>query len=137
MSLNSFVLAGRLRFPGVFGFYESFQAGEAGVPEAAILFQPGIYGTERLRIELVNAKAAFAVLANQVRAAEKAQVAGDGRAGDGKGAGDLSGRLAAAAQEVENGAASGIGQGLEGGLGGYWPCGSEPRICNRMVTHYV
>ena len=35
----------------------------------------------------------------------------------GKGFGDLSGGLAAAAEEIEDGAAGGIGEGLEGGFG--------------------
>ena len=132
--LNLF--AGRLRFPRVFGFYESFQAGEAGGPEAAILFEPGIYSTERLWIQLVNAEAAFSVFPDQVGTAQQAQVPGDSRAGDGKGASDLAGGLASAAQEIENGAASGIGEGLECGLGDCPRC-SAGQICNRTVTHNV
>jgi len=110
----------------VLGFDEGFQAGEIAGPEGAILRDPGIDGAEGFGIELVDTVASGAVLANQMRAAEQAQMFGDGRAGDGKSAGDLSGGLAAAAQQIEHRAASGIGESLEGGLG---------RICNRTVTH--
>jgi hypothetical protein len=75
-----------------------------------------------------------------VGAAQQAQVLGDGRAGDGKGFGNLPGRLAAAAQEIEDGPACGIGQGLECGFrgSGFGASGLrplQPEICNRTVTH--
>ena len=50
----------------------------------------------------------------------------DGGTGNGESSGDFSGGLAAPAQEIEDGAAGGVGEGLEGGFGG---------ICNRSVTH--
>ena len=90
------------------------------------MVQPGVDGTERFGIKLVNAVAAFAVFPHQVGAAQQAQVFGDGGAGNREGLGDFSGGLAAAAQEVEDGAAGGIGEGLESRTGG---------ICNRTVTH--
>ena len=108
-------------FFGVFGFYKGFETRQVSAPEAAVVVEPFIYGAERLGIELVDAVAAFAVLVNQVRATKKAQVFGDGGTGDGKGSGDFSGGLAAAAEKVEDGAAGGIGQGLEGRF---------RRICN-------
>jgi hypothetical protein len=61
-----------------------------------------------------------------VGAAQEAQVFGNGGTGKGKGLGDFSGGLAASAQEVEDGAAGGVGERLECRLGG---------ICNRTVTH--
>jgi hypothetical protein len=70
------------------------------------------------------------MFADQVGAAQETQMLGDGRPGDGKGSGDLSRGLAAAAEEVEHGAARRIGEGLERGLGG-----SGRGICNRTVTH--
>ena len=112
----------------MFGFDELFQAGEIDVPEVAVLVEPVIYGAERFGIELVDAVAALAVLAHEVRAAQQAQVFGNRRTGDGKGAGDFSGRLAAPPQKVEDGTPSGIGQSLERSFGG---------ICNRTVTHNV
>jgi hypothetical protein len=145
---SSFESAGTLHFPRMLGFYECFQAIQAGTPETAVLFEPRVYRTQRLGVQPINAQAAFAMLADEMCAAQQAQVLGDGRAGDGKGARDLSGRLAAAAQEIENGAAGGIGQGLERGLGrssagrsgfrGSWTRGARlrrPVICNRTVTH--
>ena len=90
-----------MRFPGVLGFDEDFQIGQAGAPEAAVLLDPGVDGAERLGIEFVNAVTAFAMFADQVGAAQQAQVLGDGRARDREGFGDLSGRLAAAEYVTE------------------------------------
>jgi hypothetical protein len=69
----------------------------------------------------------FPMLLNQMRAAQQAQVFGDGRTGDGKSSGNFPGGLAAAAKKIEDSAASGIGQGFKGPRG--------QRICNRTVTH--
>jgi hypothetical protein len=100
-------------FLRVFGLDKSFQIGEAHGPEVSILIEPGIDGAERFRIELVDAMAALAVLLNQMSAAQQAQVFGDGGPGNGKGLGDFSGRLAAAAQKIKHRAAGGVGEGLE------------------------
>jgi hypothetical protein len=123
-------VGGGLGFSGVLGFDEILQVREAGAPEGSVLLDPVVDGAERFGIEFVDAVATLAMFADQVGAAEEAQVLGDGGAGDGKGSGDLSGGLAAAAKEVEDGTASGIGQGMEGGFLG-WGGG----ICNRTVTH--
>jgi len=122
---SRFRFARDLRLARVFGFDERFQIVEAGRPEDAVLLDPGIDGAKRLRIQLINPIAAFAVFADQMGAAEKSQVLGDGRAGDGKGFGDLSSGLAAATEKIEDGATGGVGEGLEGGFG---PLGSG--ICN-------
>jgi len=114
----------------VLGLDECFQIGEVGAPEAAVLFDPVVDGAQRLRVEVVDAVAAFAVLANEVGATEQAQVLRNRGPGDGKGVGDLSRGLAAKAKQVEHGAAGGIGEGLEGGL----HCLAWG-ICNRSVTH--
>jgi hypothetical protein len=110
----------------VFRFYESLQVREIEIPESAVLIEPGIDGAERFGIELIDAVTALALLSNQMRATEQSQVLGDGWAGDGKGLGNVSGGLASPAQKVEDGAAGGIGERLERGLG---------RICNRTVPH--
>ena len=130
-----FGFAGNLRFPRMFGFHECFQAGKAGRPEAAVLLEPVVYGTQRFRIQVVNAQPSFAVFADEVGAAEEAQMFRNCRARDRKGSRNLSRGLATAAQQVENGAAGGIRKSLEGGLG---CAGDRPlrfRICNRTVTH--
>jgi len=114
----------------MFGFDEGFQVVQAGGPEGAVLLDPGVDGAQGFGIELINPMAAFAVFADEVSAAQQAQVFGDGGAGDRESSGDLSGGLAAAAEKVEDGAAGGIGEGLEGGFG-VAGCG----ICNRTVTH--
>jgi hypothetical protein len=127
---SRFRFAGGLRLPGVFGFDESFQIVEAGGPENPVLPDPGIDGTQRFRVEFVNTVATFAMFADQVGAAQQAQVFGNGWAGNREGFGDLSGGLAAAAQEIEDGAAGGVGERMEGGFGAL-----EAGICNRSVPH--
>jgi hypothetical protein len=79
---------------------------------------------------LVDAMTAFAMLANQVGAAKQAQVFGDGGTRNGKRAGNLASRLAAAAKKIKDGAARGIGKGLKREFRV-----SSRRICNRTVTH--
>jgi len=83
---------------------------------------------KRLGIELVIAVAADVVLANQAGAAEEAKMFGDGGAGDGKGAGDLAGGLVSLAEQVEDGAAGGVGEGAENGVRG---------MGNGTVSHNV
>ena len=70
--------------------------------------------------------AAFPSLLDQMRAQQQAEMLRDCRTGNRKCAGDLAGGLASAAQQVKDGTACEIGEGLKGGFG---------RICNRMVTH--
>src|ERR1700689_5473850 len=111
-------VCGRIASPARIRFDERFQVVETGGPEVAVLADPGVDGAQGLRIKLVDTVAAFAVFANQVRAAQQAQVLGNGGTRDRESVGDLPRRLAAAAEEVEDGAARGIGQGLERGLGG-------------------
>jgi hypothetical protein len=94
------------------------------------LLDPGVDGAKWLRVELVNAVAAFAVFTYQVGSAKKAKMLRDRRARDREDFGNLSCGLAAAAQQIQDGAARGIGESLEGGLGV-----SGRRICNRTVTH--
>ena len=60
---------------------------------------------------MIDAVTAFAVFVDQMGTAEKAQVLGNGGAGDGKGLGNFTGRLAAAAEQIEDGTAGGVGQG--------------------------
>jgi hypothetical protein len=127
---SRFRFAGGLHLPGVFGFDEGFQVIQAGGPEDAVLLDPGVDGAQRFGIEFVDAVAAFAVFANQVSAAQEAQVLGDGWTRDRESFGNLSGGLAAAAQKVKDGAAGRVGKGLERGFG---LLGAG--ICNRSVPH--
>jgi hypothetical protein len=94
--------------PVVLGFHERFQAVEICCPKDAVLLDPGVDGAERLRVEFVDPIAAFAVFADKMGAAEKAQVLGDGGTGYGKGFRNLPGGLAAAAKEIQDRAAGGI-----------------------------
>lgn len=127
----SFGLAGvNFQFPCVLGFHKRFQIVQARGPELAVLLDPGVDGAQRFRIELIHTMAAFPVLAHQVSTAQQTQVLRDGRAGNRKCAGDLSRRLRATSQEIENGAAGRIGESLKGGF--VMP---GRRICNRTVTH--
>src|SRR5579863_4572572 len=114
----------------MFGFDEGFQVVQACSPEDSVLLDPGIDGAQRFRIELVDAMAPFAVLADEVGAAKQAQVLGYCGAGDRERSGDLAGRLAATPEEIKNGAACRIRQCLEGGF-----LVASCRICNRLVTH--
>jgi hypothetical protein len=105
-----------LCFFGVFSFDKRFQVCETGGPELPVLLDPGVYGAERFRIEMVNAVAAFSVLAYQMRVTKKTEMLGNRRPGNGKGIGDLSCRLAATAQKIQNSAASGVGERLKSGF---------------------
>jgi hypothetical protein len=117
-------------FPGILGFYERFQVVQARGPEHAVLLNPGINGAERLRIELIDTMATFPMLAHEMSPPQQTQMLRDGWAGNRKRAGDLSCGLRATAQEIEDGAAGGIGESLESGL-----VGPGRRIRNRTVTH--
>src|SRR5215467_9814135 len=135
-SRNSFGFAGggfrRFSLPCMLGFDERFQVVQAGGPEDSVLLDPGIDGAQRLGIEFIHAVPAFAMLAHQMSTAEEAQVLRDRRTGNGKGAGDLPCGLRTTAEEIEDGAAGGIGKSLEGSL-----AGPGRGICNRSVTHNV
>src|SRR6266567_2024725 len=49
---TSFWSAGGVRLPGVLFFHKSFQVGQTGAPEAAILLDPGVDGAERFGVQL-------------------------------------------------------------------------------------
>lgn len=108
------------------GLDEGFEVGELVRPEKAVVLEPMIDGAEALRVETVKAVAADALFVDEMGVAEQAEVLGDGRAGDWEGASDLSRGLMALAKEVEDGAARGIGEGAEDGIG---------RMGNRVVSH--
>ena len=78
---------------GVLGFDKTLQVSKAYLPESAVFVQPGIDGAERFGIELVDTVAAFAMFPHQVRAAQKAQMFGDGGAGNGESSGNVTGGL--------------------------------------------
>ncbi|MGB9402069.1 MAG: hypothetical protein WCA98_00920 [Candidatus Acidiferrales bacterium] len=96
------------------------------MPENSIVVEPGIDGFEWSGIQLIQTVAALAALLHEMGAAKEAQVFRNGRARNGKGLGDAAGGKASAAQEVEHGAAGGIGESAEGAPG---------RIGSRTVTH--
>lgn len=112
--------------PRLGGLEEGFEVGELVRPEKAVVLEPTIDGAEGLRVETVKAVAADALFVDEMGVAEQAEVLGDGRAGDWEGASDLSRGLMALAKEVEDGAAGGIGEGAEDGIG---------RMGNRVVSH--
>lgn len=110
----------------VFAFHKGFEAGGLGDPEGTVLVEPGIDGGEGLRVEAIEAMASVAILNDEMSAAEDAEMPGDGRARNGKGCGDLPGRLAAAAEKIEDGTAGRVGEGCKGRRNG---------MRNRTVTH--
>jgi len=71
---------------------------------------------ERLRVEAIETVAADAMFADKAGTAEQAQVFRDGGSGNGKRASNPSGGLVALAEEVEDGAAGGVGEGAEDGV---------------------
>ncbi|MGA8431906.1 MAG: hypothetical protein WB729_18925 [Candidatus Sulfotelmatobacter sp.] len=93
----------------MFRFYERLEAGQIGTPEAAIVFEPGIYSAKRFGVELIDAVAAFAVFENQLRAAQKTEMLRDSWTRNRKSLGNMPSRLTATAKQVENGAPCGIG----------------------------
>ena len=111
-------------------FDECFKAVKASRPENTVLINPGVDRAQRFGIELVDAVSTFAMLADEVSPAQQAEMLGNRRTRDRESAGDLSGGLGTATEKIQNGAAGGIGEGLEGGLA---DLGSG--ICNRTVTH--
>lgn len=119
-------------FLGIFRFDERLEIVEAHGPEAAVLLEPGVDSAQRFWIEVIDPMAPLAMLADEMRAAQQPQVTGDGRSRYRKCLSDRSGGLAATPQQIEDGAAGGIGDGLERGV-----LGLEGRICNRMVPHNV
>src|SRR5215471_5379076 len=93
----------------IFRFDKRFQIRQAGAPEVAIVFEPVVDSFEGHGIQLIHAVASFTMLLDEVRAAQQAQMLANGRAGDRKGASDLSGGLTSLAQQVKYSAARGIG----------------------------
>ena len=85
-----------------------------------------VHGAERLGVEGVVAVPANAMFADKPSAAKKTEMLGDGRAGDGKGTGDLSGGLMAVAEEVQDSTAGRVSESAEDGVGG---------MCNGAVSH--
>jgi len=63
----------------VLSFDKSLQVGQAGLPEDAILFQPGIHSFQRFRVELVKTVATFPTFLHQMSATKQSQMFGDGR----------------------------------------------------------
>ncbi len=114
----------------LFGFNEGFQTVQTGFPEDSILLNPGVDCAQRLRVELVNAIASFAVFTNKVSSPKQTQVFGNCGTRNRKCIGDLSGGLAAEAEKIEDGSPSRIGECLESSL-----LDSRIVICNRSVTH--
>lgn len=108
------------------GLDEILEARELGVPERAVVFQPAVDFAQRLRIEIVETMSSGAVFADQAGLTKEAKMLGDGRPGNREGAGDLTGGSAALTQEVQDGAAGGIGESAEDRVA---------RMRSRMVSH--
>ena len=121
--LSLFVLA---RLAGVLVFYKSLQIGEIDLPEAAILFKPEINCLERCGIKLIETVTSATMFDHQARLAQMSKVLGNCRTRNWKGICDVPRGLFAAAEEVQDSAAGGIGERMES---------SCRRICNRTVPH--
>jgi hypothetical protein len=101
---------------GVLGFNKRFQVREVDLPEVAVLIEPGIDGSKRFGVELIDAMAAFAMLLHQMRAPKQTQVFGNGRTRDWKRSGNFSRRLAASPEQIQDSSTGRIGQRLKSGL---------------------
>jgi hypothetical protein len=106
-------MMGRLGFASVLGFYKGFEICQIAGPESAVLLDPGVDGTKRFGTEFVDPVPAFAVFTDQMGAAQQAQMLGDRGTRYRECFRDLTGGLAAEAQEIQNGAAGWIRKGLE------------------------
>jgi hypothetical protein len=120
-----FPCSGRSLF-GVFRFDKGFEAGEARLPKCPVLVEPGVDGAKRPGIELVDPVAALAALLDEASSSQQAKMFGNSRTGNREGPSNATSGEAAAAEQIEDGAARGVGEGAEDGL-----C----RMCNRTVTH--
>jgi hypothetical protein len=113
-------------FFGVLGFYKRLQVGQTGLPEDAILLQPGIDRFQRFRIELVEAVSALAPFLHQMGTAQQSQVFRDGRPRNRKRPRNLSGRLSSLPQEIKHSPSGRIREYLKSRFRG---------IRNRTVSH--
>ena len=92
------------------------------------MIEPGIHDAKWPGVEAVNAVAAVAAFFDEAGAPQQAQMFGNGGTGNRKGRGDAAGGKAALAQQIEYGAARGIGKCPENNL---------HKMCNHMVTHHA
>ena len=90
------------------------------------MIQPGIHDAKWPGVEAVNAFATVAGFFDKACAPQQPQMLGNGGTGNRKGLGDATGGKTASAQQIEHGAAGGIGERAKNSLG---------RMCNRKVTH--
>ena len=94
-------------------FEQVLQAVEIGLPELLVEGEPVLRGLERLGVEADHAAGAAALALDEGGALEDVEVLGDGGEGDGVGLGELADGLLAADDVAEEGAAGGIGEGVE------------------------
>ena len=92
------------------------------------MIEPGIHHAKWPGVEPVDAVAAVAAFFDKAGAPQQTEMLRDGGTGNRKSLGDAAGGKAAAAQQIEYGAARGIGERAENSLG---------KMCNRMVTHHA
>lgn len=102
----------------VLSFNKRFQAGETRLPKHSIFVEPGINRPERRRIQPVHALPAHPALFYQMPASQQTQVFRNGRTGDRKDSGNLTGGPASLPQQVKHGPAGGVGESTEGSLPG-------------------
>src|SRR5262249_52563396 len=83
-------------------FHIAFEITQARTPERLIVAQPVVDGTERLGIELTNARGSVPVGDDQAGAAQQAKVLRDRRAAGSKIPGELAARMSTAVQQAED-----------------------------------
>jgi hypothetical protein len=92
------------------------EALEVGGPDAAVFFEPVGGFDERLGLEAAGAALGVLAAGDEAGAFEDFEVLGDGRLGHGERLGEFVDGGLAGGEAGEDGAASGVGEGGEGGV---------------------
>ena len=82
-------------------------------PEPPVVFEPAIQIAQRFGVQPVDAVAAFPNFGDELGGVQHAKVLGDGGTADVEASGDFVDGLSTVTQAVQNGAASGVGDGVK------------------------
>ena len=101
---------------GVLCFEVLCQSIQAGAPKRAVIGQPLVGFMQNRRVETDDLKAAAALAGDELRGLEDFEVFGDGGQGEGVWSGEVANGLFAGRDIVKDGAAGGVGEGVEDGI---------------------
>ena len=91
----------------------ALEAADVVIPELPVLLGPVGHGLDSFGLELVDALPAFPLLAHEPRAAQHAEVPGDGGTADPKPGHEIIDWCTALSKAIENRPASGVGDSVE------------------------